>query len=179
MQADSPDRRRAAVRPQAGKILAGEVSQYPLDDAQRHSGFASFRWRGKSQSLHCLRWRVFDARDDLDRSSALRASFERRLRDLDDVRLAVSTIERELSQVRLRGISLREEGARLSEVPAIDGFDDRARSELARIQRQALAVQLQADEVLADQLRQTDLRARSVVSLIDELQQILRETLLW
>ena len=104
---------------------------------------------------------------------------QRRLRDLDDVRLAVSTIERELSQVRLRGISLREEGARLSEVPAIDGFDDRARSELARIQRQALAVQLQADEVLADQLRQTDLRARSVVSLIDELQQILRETLLW
>ena len=45
MQADSPDRRRAAVRPQAGKILAGEVSQYPLDDR-----------------------RVFDGGDDLDRA---------------------------------------------------------------------------------------------------------------
>ena len=72
MQTHSPDRRRAAFRPQAGKSLAGQVIQDPLDHAQRHSGFASFRWRGKPQSLHCLRWWVFDTRDDRDRSSALR-----------------------------------------------------------------------------------------------------------
>ena len=76
MQTHSPDRRRAAFCPQAGKSLAGQVIQDPLDHAQRHSGFASFRWRGKSQSLHCLRWRVFDTRDDLNRSSALRAGFD-------------------------------------------------------------------------------------------------------
>ncbi|QKK01917.1 MAG: hypothetical protein HND55_04125 [Pseudomonadota bacterium] len=70
------DRRRTTFRPQAGQILAGQVIQYPLDHAQRHSGFASFRWRGKSQSLHCLRWRVFDARDDLDRATATRAGFD-------------------------------------------------------------------------------------------------------
>jgi len=67
------DRRRTTFRPQAGQILAGQVIQNPLDHAQRHSGFASFRWRGKSQSLHCLRWRVFDTRDNPNRSSALRA----------------------------------------------------------------------------------------------------------
>jgi len=30
--------------------------------AQRHSGFASFRWRGKPQSLHCLRWVIIGQR---------------------------------------------------------------------------------------------------------------------
>ena len=104
---------------------------------------------------------------------------QRRLRDLEDVRLALSTNERELAQTRLRSISLREEAARLPESPVITAFEDLAQRELLRIQRLALAAQVQADEVLADQLRQTDLRARSVMSLVDELQQILRETLLW
>ena len=75
-QTPSPCGRFPAVRPQSGKILAGQMIQDLLDHAQRHSGFASFRWRGKSQSLHCLRWRVFDARDDRDRSSALRAGLD-------------------------------------------------------------------------------------------------------
>ena len=80
-QADRPGWRRAAFRPQAGKILAGEVSQYPLDDAQRHSGFASFRWRGKSQSLHCLRWWVFDGGDDLDRAATIRTGLHINLKN--------------------------------------------------------------------------------------------------
>ena len=104
---------------------------------------------------------------------------QRRLRDLEDVRAALAANERELAQTRLRSITLREETARLPERPVITAFDDRVQRELQRIQRQALAAQAQADEVLADQLRQTDLRARSVLSLVDELQQILRETLLW
>ena len=72
MQADTLGRRRAAFHPQAREILAGQMIQDPLDHAQRHSGFASFRWRGKSQSLHCLRWWVFDGGDDLDRAATIR-----------------------------------------------------------------------------------------------------------
>jgi len=68
------DRRRPTFRPQPWEILAGQMIQDSLDHAQRHSGFASFRWRGKSQSLHCLRWRIFDTGDDLDRAPATRAS---------------------------------------------------------------------------------------------------------
>ena len=52
-QADTRDRRRAAFCPQAGKILAGQVIQYPLDHR-----------------------RVFDTRDDLDRAAALRAGLD-------------------------------------------------------------------------------------------------------
>jgi len=52
-QADRSGRRRATFRPQTRKILAGQMIQYPLNHR-----------------------RVFDARDDLDRSSALRASFD-------------------------------------------------------------------------------------------------------
>ena len=55
--------------------------QYPLNHAQRHSGFASFRWRGKSQSLHCLRWRVFDAGDDLDRAPTFRTDLHINLKN--------------------------------------------------------------------------------------------------
>ncbi len=104
---------------------------------------------------------------------------QRRLRDLEEVRLGLTARERELAQTRLRSITLREEASRLPDSPVISAFDDTAQLALARIQRQALATQLQADEALTDQIRQTDLRARSVVSLVDELQQILRETLLW
>ncbi len=37
----------------------GERVPHQIRHPQRHSGFASFRWRGKSQSLHCLRRVVF------------------------------------------------------------------------------------------------------------------------
>lgn len=104
---------------------------------------------------------------------------QRRLRDLDEVRFTLATIERELTQSRLRSISLREQASRLPTRPVISAVDDRAQTGLARIQQQALATHLQAEEALTDQLRHADLRARSVVALVDELQQILRETLLW
>ncbi|MCG5497027.1 MULTISPECIES: mechanosensitive ion channel domain-containing protein [Ectothiorhodospira] len=104
---------------------------------------------------------------------------QRRLRDLDEVRFTLATIERELSQARLRSISLREQASRLPTRPVISTVDDPAQAEMTRIQQQTLAAHLQSEEVLADQLRHADLRARSVVALVDELQQILRETLLW
>ncbi|MCG5515758.1 MULTISPECIES: mechanosensitive ion channel domain-containing protein [unclassified Ectothiorhodospira] len=104
---------------------------------------------------------------------------QRRLRDLDEISYALADIEQELAQARLKSISLREQTVRSSPTPVITAADDRARAGLTRIQQEALAVHLQAEEVLADQLRQADLRARSVVALVDELQQILRETLLW
>ncbi|MGY6552963.1 MAG: mechanosensitive ion channel domain-containing protein [Wenzhouxiangella sp.] len=104
---------------------------------------------------------------------------QRRLRELEEVRLGLTVRERELAQTRLRSISLREEAARLPDSQVVTVFEDTAQRELLRIQRQALETQLHADEALTDQIRQTDLRARAVISLVDELQQILRETLLW
>lgn len=103
---------------------------------------------------------------------------QRRLRDLDEARFAVRGIERELAQSRLRAITLREHLSVQPGAPTLNG-DDLGQAELRRLQEQTLTIQLHAEENLADQLRQTDLRLRAVVALVDELDQILRETLLW
>ncbi|SEQ01855.1 potassium efflux system protein [Ectothiorhodospira magna] len=103
---------------------------------------------------------------------------QRRLRDLDETRFKVRGIERELAQSRLRAITLREQLSTPIAPAALNG-DDLGLGELRRLREQALTIQLHAEEALADQLRQTDLRLRAVVVLVDELDQILRETLLW
>ncbi|MBN1237678.1 MAG: mechanosensitive ion channel, partial [Gammaproteobacteria bacterium] len=102
---------------------------------------------------------------------------QRRLRELDYTRFRLTAIERELAQSRLRSISLRE---RLRAAPAPDGSDaDPALSELRRIRHELAAGLVQAEEALTDQLRQSEVRLRTIVSLADELDQVLRETLLW
>ncbi|MCG5509013.1 mechanosensitive ion channel domain-containing protein [Ectothiorhodospira lacustris] len=103
---------------------------------------------------------------------------QRRLRDLEEARYAVRGIERELAQSRLRAITLREQLSTQPRAVILNG-DDLGQGELRRLQEQALTIQLHAEDTLADQLRQTELRLRTVVVLVDELDQILRETLLW
>ncbi len=103
---------------------------------------------------------------------------QRRLRDLDQVRFQLRDLERELARSQLRTISLRE---RLAAMP-----DDRemeweapVRSSLRDLRRQALNVELHTEEARTEQLRQTDLRLRSVVELVEELDRTLSEVLLW
>lgn len=103
---------------------------------------------------------------------------ERRLRGLLDLRFVLRDIERELAQSRLRDITLRDE-LRSLPAPTVEIVDDRAQAELQRLQREVIVMQLQADELLTEQLRQTEARLRAAVLRIDELSQLLRESLLW
>lgn len=103
---------------------------------------------------------------------------ERRLRDLLDLRFIQNDLERELSQSRLRDITLREELRNLPTIASEIG-EDSAAAEIGRLQRELITMQLHAEEMLTDQLRQTELRLRAAVLQIEELSQLLRESLLW
>ncbi|AHE99434.1 mechanosensitive ion channel domain-containing protein [Thioalkalivibrio paradoxus] len=103
---------------------------------------------------------------------------QRRLRQIEDLRFLLSDLERELAQSRLRDISLRDELRALPPVlPAI--ADDPSEAELRRLQREVIQSQLQADEQLTEHLRLAEVRLRVVVAQVDELAQLLRESLLW
>jgi potassium-dependent mechanosensitive channel len=104
---------------------------------------------------------------------------ERRLRGLLDLRFALRDLERELAQSRLRDISLRDELRALPPVPVVVDEEDRAAAEFGRLQHEVITMQLQADEMLTDQLRQAEARLRAAVMQIEELSQLLRESLLW
>ena len=103
---------------------------------------------------------------------------ERRLRRLVDLQYVLRDLERELSQSRLRDITLRDE---LRTLPPPSPFieEDRAQAELQRLRRQVIETQLHADEQLTEQLRHVETRLRTVVLQVEELSQILRESLLW
>ncbi|SFM26600.1 potassium efflux system protein [Ectothiorhodospira mobilis] len=99
---------------------------------------------------------------------------QRRLRDLEELRFTVTAIEQEITESRLRGISLRE--ALATAQPS--GLEP-AQAQLRSLRQQALESQLQAEQTLTAQLQQADAHLRAAIRLLDELQQILRETLLW
>jgi potassium-dependent mechanosensitive channel len=103
---------------------------------------------------------------------------ERRLRRLVDLQNVLRDVERELAQSRLRDITLRDELRALPPLPPVVA-DDRAQAELRRLQREVIETQLQADEQLTEQLRHVEARLRTVVLQVDELSQMLRESLLW
>ncbi|TVP81375.1 mechanosensitive ion channel domain-containing protein [Thioalkalivibrio sp.] len=103
---------------------------------------------------------------------------ERRLRRLVDLQYVLRDLERELAQSRLRDITLRDELRTLPADPPVV-MDDRARAELQRLQRQVIETQLHADEQLTEQLHLVEARLRTVVLQVEELSQILRESLLW
>lgn len=103
---------------------------------------------------------------------------ERRVRKLADLRFTLRDLERELAQSRLRDITVRDE-LRALPAPAPVFIDDRARFEILRLQRQVIEIELQSDEQLTEQLRNAELRLRTVVERVDELTEVLRESLLW
>ena len=103
---------------------------------------------------------------------------ERRLRRLVDLQFVLRDVERELAQSRLRDITLRDELRTLPPPPPVMA-DDRAQAELRRLQREVIETQLHADEQLTEQLRHVETRLRTVVLQVEELSQILRESLLW
>ncbi len=103
---------------------------------------------------------------------------ERRLRRLVDLQYVLRDLERELAQSRLRDITLRDE-LRSLPPPSALGAEDRAQAELQRLQRQVIETQLHTDEQLTELLQLVETRLRTVVLQVEELSQILRESLLW
>ncbi|TVP83872.1 MAG: mechanosensitive ion channel protein MscS, partial [Thioalkalivibrio sp.] len=103
---------------------------------------------------------------------------ERRLRGMLEKRFVLRDLERELAQSRLRDITLRDDLRTLPTVPP-EITEDHAATEIRRLQREVIMMQLQADELLTDQLQQTEVRLRAAVLQIEELSQLLRESLLW
>lgn len=103
---------------------------------------------------------------------------QRRLRRLEDFQLTARSLERDLAQSRLRAISLRER-LRLAPTEVMFHADDPASAELARLEQLSISAQLHVEEALSEQLRQLEKRARDNAALVEELQRILRETLLW
>ncbi len=103
---------------------------------------------------------------------------QRRLRRFNEERFELQEVESELAQSRLRVITLREQ---LEALPSASSgiVDDSVRSELRELERQAVGTLLQTEQTLAEQLGQSEARLREVVSLVDELGRLLRETLLW
>ncbi len=103
---------------------------------------------------------------------------QRRLQVLDDRRVTLQQIERELSQARLRNITLRERLGLLPE-PASSAVSDAPEAELQRLSYDILNALVTASQSLTDQLRQTEVQLRGLLAVVDELNQILTETLLW
>ncbi|MFP4682960.1 MAG: mechanosensitive ion channel domain-containing protein [Ectothiorhodospira sp.] len=99
---------------------------------------------------------------------------QRRLRDLEELHFTVTEIEREITESRLRSISLRE-GLADADTTGLEP----AQADLRTLRQQALEIHLQSEQTLTAQLRQADTHLRAAVQLLDELQQILRENLLW
>ncbi|HEX7080945.1 MAG TPA: mechanosensitive ion channel domain-containing protein [Gammaproteobacteria bacterium] len=104
---------------------------------------------------------------------------QRRLGAFSDLRFTLGAIERELAQSRLRAISLRESQRENRSASAGGGTVDAGAAELRRIREQVTGALLEGEESLAEQLQQNEARLRAVVALVDELDLLLRETLLW
>lgn len=104
---------------------------------------------------------------------------QRRLRDLGDQDNALRALEREMAQSRLRRISEREQQRAAAPAYTVSAAVDPALAELRDLQRKAADALERTEESLGDQLRQTEVPLRSVAALVDQLDQILRETLLW
>ncbi|MCB1669719.1 MAG: mechanosensitive ion channel [Gammaproteobacteria bacterium] len=103
---------------------------------------------------------------------------QRRLQLLDDRRLALQQIERELSQARLRNITLREQLGLLPE-PVEFVISEAPETDLQRLRYDTLNALVTASQTLTDQLRQTEVQLRAMLAVVDQLNQILTETLLW
>src|SRR5690606_11302434 len=104
----------------------------------------------------------------------------RRLRALGDFGAALDVVEREIAQARLRAIPLREAVRVATAEPTTAGVaENQGSATLRDLERRVLEAQAQGEETLIEQLRQTETQLRAVVALMDELEHILRETLLW
>lgn len=103
---------------------------------------------------------------------------QRRLTELKEQRGVVRDLERELAQSRLRSITLRDE-IRLS--PDIHSLSTEATAQrqLSTLRRDILNAQLLSEQQLSEQLRQNEERLRALNKVIDQLDQTLRESLLW
>lgn len=103
---------------------------------------------------------------------------QRRLQSLDDTRVTLQQIERELSSTRLRNITLRER-LNLLEEPFDFTSGESAEEELQRLNFEILSALVIAADSLTEQLRQTEAQLRSLLAVVSTLDQILTETLLW
>lgn len=103
----------------------------------------------------------------------------RRLRALGDFGAALDVVEREIAQARLRAIPLREAVRVATTAPTASVAENQGSATLRDLERRVLEAQVQGEETLIEQLRQTETQLRAVVALMDELEHILRETLLW
>jgi potassium efflux system protein len=103
---------------------------------------------------------------------------QRRVRALGDQENALHAIEREMAQSRLRRISEREQ---LRAATVTDGSlaADPPLASLRALQQKTADALVRTEDSLSDQLRQTEVPLRSVATLVDQLDQILSETLLW
>lgn len=102
---------------------------------------------------------------------------QRRLRAFVPLRVERRVIEQEIAQSRLRVIGLRE--ATHAAVPVLGIGEDEGQTMLRDLQSRVAEAQVQAEETLIEQLRLTETQLHAAIALIDELERILRETLLW
>ncbi len=113
-------------------------------------------------------------------SEALRLQFleeQKRLGEFIEARHEIPRLERELTQSRLRVISLREERRDL--LAELADVDDPALMELRQLRTRVLEAQLGAEVQLAEQIRQNELALQAAIKRGNKLDQLLRETLLW
>lgn len=101
---------------------------------------------------------------------------QRRLQVHVNKEVELQALLQELSQTRLRIISLRDQARAVAADSEADASDLVA---LETLQAETREILLQVEQGLADQLRQTEVQLRAVVALVDELEQVLRETLIW
>ncbi|WP_051514438.1 mechanosensitive ion channel domain-containing protein [Nitrincola nitratireducens] len=103
---------------------------------------------------------------------------QRRLNDLKEQRGVVRDLERELAQSRLRSISLRDEIRLAPSVQSIS-VEATAQRQLSTLRRDILNAQLMSEQQLSEQLRQNEERLKILNTVIDQLDQTLKESLLW
>jgi potassium efflux system protein len=104
---------------------------------------------------------------------------QRRVRALGDQEYALHAIEREMAQSRLRRISEREQLRTATATEDGDVAADPPRASLRAVQQKVADALVRTEDSLSDQLRQTEVPLRSVAMLVEQLDQILSETLLW
>ncbi len=103
---------------------------------------------------------------------------QRRLRTLADKRYLLREIDRETAQARLLNITLREQ-RRATRNPGVAKDDTSPEAEYARLESSVVREREHSQESLVDQLHQTETHLGAVVALVNQLEQILSETLLW
>lgn len=103
---------------------------------------------------------------------------QRRVRALGDKLYALTALERELAQSQLRAIGLREQLDALPE-PDAGIADDSAQSQIDALEYRVATGLVQSEEQLAEELQLMEAPLRSIVGLVDQLEQIFRQMLLW